>query len=498
MVQGMESIVVTVSGYHGSERMTLIQLINHVGANYVGKMSRSTTHLICWKFQGRKYELAKKFGTIILNHQWLEDCFKEGKHIPEHPYTLQSGKEVGPLLKLPVLTERAGLLTEHNLLSKKPKMFECLNEVIDLDSDDIENDEWDVDQLLDENLFPRPGIRDIAPQTSKRKLVSETALEDRQPKANQRRPIREPQIPTIDRRQGTDVNCVRVGLAESSHRSRRLVRKNVERNINGLATVNVEQGSRTHANVGDLGTPSSLSNSLIDFRDDIEVNTNRRHEMTSPSYGRNKKDEVNPLDRADNHGESSLQNADASYFKGKDVHETSTDVDNSNGQINDIYHSTRLPTSVELSCVICWTEFSSTRGVLPCGHRFCFLCIQNWADHMASNRKESTCPLCKASFASITRVDGAASLDQKIYSQSIPDPSSTQDIFIVPEGGAGLVDTEIPRQSVCCTCQSPYPADLLIYCQMCQSTCVHSYCLDPPLFPWTCNSCRDRRLFYPH
>ena len=29
-------------------------------------------------------------------------------------------------------------------------MFECLNEVIDLDSDDIENDEWDVDQLLDE------------------------------------------------------------------------------------------------------------------------------------------------------------------------------------------------------------------------------------------------------------------------------------------------------------------------------------------------------------
>ncbi|EPS69307.1 zinc finger family protein, partial [Genlisea aurea] len=158
-------------------------------------------------------------------------------------------------------------------------------------------------------------------------------------------------------------------------------------------------------------------------------------------------------------------------------------------------HDNFLPRSNQPSCVICLTDFSSTRGVLPCGHRFCFSCIQSWADHTASRNKLSTCPLCKASFICISRMEATVTSDQKIYSQSVPEDSARIDFFVLPEQTCGPpISASAPP--VCFRCSSKEPEDLLIRCQFCQIRCVHSFCLDPPLFPWTCNHCKDLRMLY--
>lgn len=44
---------------------------------------------MCWKFEGRKYEIAMNAETIVVNHRWIEECIKQGKRVPEDPYMLK-------------------------------------------------------------------------------------------------------------------------------------------------------------------------------------------------------------------------------------------------------------------------------------------------------------------------------------------------------------------------------------------------------------------------
>lgn len=56
----------------------------------------------------------------------------------------------------------------------------------------------------------------------------------------------------------------------------------------------------------------------------------------------------------------------------------------------------------------------------------------------ASRGKVSTCPLCKASFTSIRKMEEAGYLDQKIFSQTIPCGSSNMDFRLFDRGNYNL------------------------------------------------------------
>ncbi|GMH10526.1 hypothetical protein Nepgr_012367 [Nepenthes gracilis] len=510
----MESIVATVSGYHGSERFKLIKLISLAGASYVGAMTRSTTHLICWKFGGKKYDLAKKLRIVIVNHLWLEECIKVGKHIPEHAFTMQSGHEVGSVtLDAPTVARITGSLIENRLLLDKSNVHDGSRyPVIDVELEEIEPEYSHDNLFFYENLLSQPGKSNNASAWSKEKAVKKFLKKDRG--ANSRQKISQSQKFSLERLEYDESSCYTsksrmkmrerksITSAELSHRSRRLVKKNAKQYLfESSFSVGEHEGCA-------LGTElwnnvPSTSDFLNNLHYDSEENIGSRSKdaYTDLSGTRNEDltevEEINGINDGGAREDSCLQ-IEAPAAMGKTLRETSSDIDKINGKLktgDQVEQATRFSTSI-ISCAICWTDFSSTRGVLPCGHRFCFSCIQRWADCMALDGKNSTCPMCNANFACITKVDDASCLEQKMYSQTVPSPSSTENIFIVHDGGSHQSGIQMSLESICCQCHSREPEDLLIPCHQCRIRCVHSYCLDPPLFPWICISCRDLRVFY--
>ncbi|KAL0343550.1 UNVERIFIED_CONTAM: BRCT domain-containing protein [Sesamum angustifolium] len=441
-LKGMESILATVSGYHGAERFNLIRLISGTGASYVGSMNQSVTHLVCWKFEGRKYELARKFKITIVNHRWIEECVKKGKRVAEEPYTSQSGEEIGPLC----LDVRLGV----NQTSARSRALKNTKEpVIDVECEDIYDPAWMDSLLFDEDPFPQQRQNGCRSNRSTRKAIERSSRND---------------CPS-SRRYCLDS-----------------IRDNSYEDVEEYKEANV--------------LPENYFSRVLSDSSDVErhqVSPNRR---TSDARcflsGQDDSDDLEEIE------DVNAGNLDPHiHVAPSSLPETSDELkDAACEDFIDVDPGSRLAASSELSCVICWTDFSCTRGVLPCGHRFCFSCIQNWADHMTSRKKTSTCPLCKATFICITKVEDAVSSDQKIYSQSIPHDSSKTDLYILPDETCGPPSN--PSAIVCCRCFSREPEDLLIRCNFCQTRCVHSYCLDPPLLPWTCVHCKDLQMLYLH
>ncbi|CAA0831977.1 BRCT domain-containing protein [Striga hermonthica] len=94
-ITGAKSLVVCLTGYQRQDRDDIMNMVALMGASFSKPLvANKVTHLICYKFEGEKYELAKKLKRIkLVNHRWLEDCLKAWELLPESDYD-KSGYEL--------------------------------------------------------------------------------------------------------------------------------------------------------------------------------------------------------------------------------------------------------------------------------------------------------------------------------------------------------------------------------------------------------------------
>ncbi|KAL5863012.1 hypothetical protein ACOSQ3_000526 [Xanthoceras sorbifolium] len=94
-IPGAKSLVVCLTGYQRQDRDDIMTMVGLMGAQFSKPLvANKVTHLICYKFEGEKYELAKKIKKIkLVNHRWLEDCLRDWELLPEANYD-RSGYEL--------------------------------------------------------------------------------------------------------------------------------------------------------------------------------------------------------------------------------------------------------------------------------------------------------------------------------------------------------------------------------------------------------------------
>ena len=103
----MKDLVVCVTGYSGARRYEMRELVLRTGARYSGTLNHSCTHLICYKYEGEKYNMARKWQASrnlprIVNHRWLEDCCRTWTYLSELVYEEKCGRDADMEPRIPL------------------------------------------------------------------------------------------------------------------------------------------------------------------------------------------------------------------------------------------------------------------------------------------------------------------------------------------------------------------------------------------------------------
>ncbi|KAK9055855.1 hypothetical protein SSX86_026942 [Deinandra increscens subsp. villosa] len=115
-IPGAKSLLICLTGYQREDREDIMTMVDLMGARFSKPLiANKVTHLICYKFEGEKYLLAKKVKNIkLINHQWLEACLKAWEIVPEANYS-KSGYELEMEAEAKDSEDEAeGVTTRHN------------------------------------------------------------------------------------------------------------------------------------------------------------------------------------------------------------------------------------------------------------------------------------------------------------------------------------------------------------------------------------------------
>ncbi|KAK4701222.1 hypothetical protein P7C70_g5012, partial [Phenoliferia sp. Uapishka_3] len=80
-VSGFENMTITISNYSGPARDYVRTMIESLGGQFDGAMSKKTDVVITASEFGQKVKHAKQWGIPIVSHAWLENCISDWTHI---------------------------------------------------------------------------------------------------------------------------------------------------------------------------------------------------------------------------------------------------------------------------------------------------------------------------------------------------------------------------------------------------------------------------------
>ena len=134
------------------------------------------------------------------------------------------------------------------------------------------------------------------------------------------------------------------------------------------------------------------------------------------------------------------------------------------------FNSASIKRSVNISskkdlCAICHSEFGEKIGLLQCGHWYCWICINMWAE------RSLICPLCKKEFSSVQKYIEGFKIKEKYFKKR--------------------------KVLICSICNEPINDENIISCDMCEIMVSHIGCVneqvtgDVAYDKWTCFMCNS-------